>query len=73
MFIGKLIEDGRAMLTPALPTIEEVRAEGRRRWHTAKFDVIEIKDEMVEDGVFEAIRYVPDQTALFQCGGSPYG
>lgn len=59
MYLAKMVEDGEKKFTKPFATIGEARAEGRRVWMTNRFDVIEIVDWGLEQGVFEAIRYVP--------------
>jgi hypothetical protein len=59
MYLAKMIEDGRKMYTKPFITIDEARREGRRKWQTIHFDIIEVLDAGVPDGVYEAIRYVP--------------
>ena len=58
MYLAKMVEDGRKLITSPFPTIDEVRAEGKRIWRTVNFDIIEVKDDGVPDGIYEAIRYV---------------
>ena len=43
-----------------ITTVDEARIEGRRRWHTTRFDVVEIDDEQyAEDNrLYEAVGYV---------------
>lgn len=62
MYLAKMMEDGRKFFTAPFDTIAEARAEGKRIWRTVHFDIIEVMDGGVPDGIYEAIRYVaPEQ------------
>lgn len=58
MYIAKMTENGCKLFTPAYETICEARAEGRKRWQTLNFNIVEICDNGVVDGIYEILKYV---------------
>jgi hypothetical protein len=60
MYIAKIVEDGRKLLTKPVSTIAEALRDGKRQWMTSRFDVVEIGDDEwdIAHGVYDGVRCV---------------
>jgi hypothetical protein len=57
-YIAKIVEDGKFWFTEPFSSSAEARAAGKALWFTNKFDVIEVMEDGIKDGIYEATGHV---------------